>query len=380
MAEAAIDVARLVRTFTELARIDSPSGREGAVAAYCASVLGECGCTVATDDAGERIGSDTGNLYAELPATAGESGSVVLTAHMDCVEPCEGVVVRVEGGVICSDGTTVLGSDDKAGVAAILETVRTLAESGAPHVAVKVVLSIQEELGCLGAKNLSAGSFRKGEPCYVLDGEGRPGTLCLAAPYHYTFEARFTGRASHAGVAPEKGVSAIEAASLAVTRMRQRGFLGAVGQWCASNVGRIEGGGATNVVADSCTMTGECRAIDADDVERVRRGMDAAMNDAARQTGATVEVDWNLEYKGFELSEDDPVVERFRRAVEGIGLAFSVEKSAGGTDANMYVKLGVSPAVVSVGMQNFHATDEKIEVCDLANTARIALALTSPEL
>lgn len=364
---------RLLETFFDLVKLPCPSGHEAQAAAYCKEALEACGCTVEIDDAGEKIGSDTGNLYAVLPGTA--PGSLIMTAHLDCVQPCEGVNPRVEDGVIRSDGTTILGGDDKAGVASILEAVRTLVEEGGSYPTVKVIFSVQEEVGCCGAREFNAGTFEAGEPCYVFDGEGDVGLVCLAAPFHYTFEAHFTGKASHAGVAPEDGISAINAAAAAIEKMRSAGALGAVGEYCASNIGTISGGSANNVVAPDCTLTGECRAIDEDAVERVRASMDDAMHEAALELGATVEVVWNLEYKGFRLSEDAPAVALFNRAARRAGLEPSTVLSAGGTDANMYVNLGVEPVVVSTGMANFHSVDEYLKLEDLNNTARIAIAL-----
>lgn len=364
---------RLLETFFDLVKIDAPSGHEGAAAAYCADALRKCGCTVEFDDAGEKIGSDTGNLYAVLPGTA--EGSVILTAHLDCVQPCEGIQPKVVDGVVYSDGTTILGSDDKSGVAAIIEAVRALSEGAEPHAQVKVVFSLQEEVGCLGAKHLNVGSFESGEPCYVFDSDGEPGTASLAAPYHYTFKAVFTGKASHAGVAPEKGISAIEAASLAVTRMKEAGCLGAVGAYCASNIGTIAGGTADNVVAPECTMTGECRALDEQDVMRVHDEMDAAMRDAAGEMGADVDIVWDLEYKGFCLDGTSRAVQLFETAARRVGLEPALMKSAGGTDANMYINKGVEPLVLSTGMTNFHSVEECIKVVDLENTSRLAIAL-----
>lgn len=364
---------RLLNTFLDLVRMYCLSGHEKQAADYCAEALAACGCTVQIDNAGPKVGSDTGNLYAELPGTAG--GSLVLTAHLDTVGPCEGVNPVIRGGVIYSDGSTVLGGDDKVGVASILEAVRTLAEGSEPYPTVKVIFSIQEETGCLGAGALNAGHFEEGEPCYVFDGDGEPGLATLAAPYHYTFTARFQGRASHAGVAPEKGISAIEMASRAVTLMRERGVLGAVGDYCASNIGTISGGQADNVVAPECALTGECRAVEEDAVKRVHDGMDQSMRDAAEERGGSVDIDWNLEYAGFCLSEDAPAVKLFNAAVASVGLEPATMKSAGGTDANRYIKLGVEPLVVSTGMTNFHALDECLRIEDLENTARIAIAL-----
>ncbi len=364
---------RLLDTFLDLVKLPCPSGREGRAAAYCKVALEECGCTVTIDGAGPKIGSDTGNLYAELAGTA--PGSIILTAHLDCVQPCENVKPRIVDGVVYSDGTTVLGGDDKVGVAAIIETVRTLVEEGGEYPTVKIIFSVQEETGCRGAANFDAASFAPGEPCFVFDDAGDVGGACLAAPYHYTFTARFIGKASHAGVAPEQGVSAIEVACCAVERMRQVGVLGAVGAYCASNIGRISGGSANNVVAPECEMTGECRAVDEADVERVRAGMDAAMRDAAAQLGAQVDVKWELEYPGFKIADDAPIVQMFCNAATRADFTPRTFMSTGGTDANQYVKLGVDPLVVSTGMTKFHSVDECLKVADLENTARLAIAL-----
>ncbi len=364
---------RLLDTFFDLVKLPCPSGHEARAAEYCKEALEACGCRVEIDDAGPKIGSDTGNLYAELPGTT--DGSLIMTAHLDCVQPCEGVDPRIVDGIIRSDGTTILGGDDKAGVASIIEAVRTLTEEGGSYPTVKIILSVQEEVGCRGAKALNAGSFEDHEPCYVFDGEGDVGLACLAAPYHYTFKATYTGKASHAGVAPADGISAINAAACAIEKMRSAGILGAVGDYCASNIGTIEGGSANNVVAPSCVLTGECRAIVEADVKRVFDAMDAAMREAAAQIGTQVDIDWELEYRGFKLNEDAPAVQLFNRAVKRAGLEPATVLSAGGTDANMYVELGVEPLVVSTGMTNFHSVDEYLKVEDLNNTARIAIAL-----
>lgn len=368
-----MDSERLLHTFIDLVRLPCPSGHEAQAVAYCREALEACGCNVVIDDAGAKIGSDTGNLYAELAGNV--PGSIVLTAHLDCVQPCEGVDPQIRDGVIYSDGTTVLGGDDKVGVAAIIETVRTLVEEGGAHPTVKVIFSVQEETGCRGAAHFTAATFESKEPCFVFDDAGDVGGACLAAPYHYTFEARFAGKASHAGVAPEQGVSAIEAAAMAIADMRAGGILGAVGPYCASNIGTIEGGSANNVVAPSCVVTGECRAVERADVERVRESMDACMRESATRTGASVEVDWTLEYPGFSIPEDAPIVQMFSRAAHAAGFEPRTFVSTGGTDANQFVRLGLEPLVVSTGMTNFHSVDECLRISDLEGTAALALAL-----
>ena len=255
---------RLLETFLDLVRIDSPTGSEAACAAYCAGALREIGFDVRFDDSASVTGSDTGNLIALLPGTVGRT--LAFSAHLDCVEPCRGVEARIVDGIVVSAGDTVLGSDDKAGPAAAIETARRLAERGGPRPALKMLFTVQEEVGLVGAKALDPADVGC-DLCLVLDADGAPGGIVIAAPTHYTFFAEFTGRASHAGVAPEKGVSAIRMAADAISHMR----LGRLVAETTANVGSIKGGGATNVIAARCEMTGECRSLDPGTVHAVSR-------------------------------------------------------------------------------------------------------------
>ena len=236
-------------------RIDSPTGHEAACARYCADALLAAGCTIRFDDSASATGSDTGNLIAVLPGSA--PGVLGLSAHMDCVDPCCGVEPRVVGGVIDSVGETVLGADDKVGLAAAIEAIRCLAESGEDHPTVKAIFTVQEEIGLHGAKQLTAADAAC-DLCLVLDADGTPGGIVVGAPTHFTFSAEFTGRAAHAGVQPELGISAIRMAVDAIGRME----LGRLDETTTANVGSIHGGGATNVVTASCSLTGECRSLD----------------------------------------------------------------------------------------------------------------------
>ena len=368
-----MNAQRLLDTFLDLVKIDSPSKHEAGVARYCADALRAAGCKVEIDTGGVEAGSDTGNVYAVLPGTA--PGSIVLTAHMDCVSPCEGVQPIITDGLIHTDGTTVLGGDDKVGDAAIIECVRSLAEGDEPYCTVKIVLTVQEEIGCCGALSLNAGEFEPGEPCFVLDMDGAPGGATVGAPYHYTFSADFIGKASHAGVAPQDGIHAVVAAAKAISLMRERGCLGAYAPFAASNVGHIEGGGANNVIPDACHIAGECRAVDKEVCEANKAAMEQCVADGAASEGAQVEQHWRKEYDGFLLTEEDPAVQMVKAAAQECGLEFWTEVSAGGSDANIYVSRGVAPVVVGTGMTNFHSVTECLKVKDLEDTARMAIAL-----
>jgi len=362
-------MSRVLDTFLDLVRISSPTGHERGVARYAAEALAAAGCTVRYDDSQGQTGSDTGNLIGEFPGTA--SGPVIaLSAHMDCVQPCEGVEPVVEDGIVRSAGPTVLGGDDKAGVAAIIEAVRRLADSDIPHPALRILLTVAEEDGLVGAKALSADDAAA-DVCLVLDADGSVGGIVTAAPTHYTFRALFTGRAAHAGVEPEKGVSAIRMASAAIDRMP----LGRLDESTTANIGTISGGSATNVVAPTCTVTGECRSRDRARVEEVRLALDAALAEGARLFGGQVEVAWDLAYEGFSVSALAESVQLVAAACRELGIEPRLFATGGGSDGNIISALGVETLVLSCGMTKVHTTDEEFAVAELENLASLLVAI-----
>lgn len=356
---------RLLATLLELVRIDSPSGSERAVADWCARELRALGLEVRE---GAPVGGECGNLVGTLAGTA-PGRALTLCAHMDCVQPCEGVEPVVSGGIVRSAGDTVLGADDKAGVAAIVEALRRVRESGRPHADVRVVLTVGEEVGLRGAKELRAGDVA-GDLALVFDADGEVGGVVTASPTHYTFVAQFRGRASHAGVEPEKGRSAIVMASRAVAAMR----LGRLDERTTANVGTIEGGRATNVVAESTRLTGECRSLDEARVEEVRAEMDSVMREAARAGRGSVDVRWTREYSALSMAEDDLAVAMARAACGRAGVRARTYATGGGSDANIIAALGVPTLVLACGMRNVHGTGETIAVADLERCCALAEA------
>lgn len=360
---------RVLDTFLDLVRIDSPSRREANVARYCERALRDMGFSVSFDDSAEKTGSDTGNLIARLEGTS--AGRIALSAHMDCVEPCAGVVPVVEDGVVRSAGDTVLGADDKAGIAAILEGVRSVVESGASRPEIVVVLTTCEELSLLGALHLDEGALGRGDACYVFDAGGAPGTIILGSPRHYEFEARFLGRASHAGAAPEQGLSAIQMAASALSEMQ----LGRLDDASTANVGMIEGGTAVNVVPDACVLKGECRSISVERSEEIRRSITQACERAAAAFGGDVSVRWHLDYEATDYDPHDDIVLRAAAAARAAGLAVQLGNSGGGADANAHVTRGVRAITLGIGMTDYHSVDEHISCEDLEGSARLVEAL-----
>jgi tripeptide aminopeptidase len=359
---------RVLETFLDLVGIDSPTGFEAECATYCADKLRALGFVVRFDDSATQTGSDTGNLIAELPGT--EPGTLAFSAHLDCVEPCRGIQPRIVDGIVASVGETILGADDKAGLAAALEAFARLVQSGEPRPTLKAIFTVQEEIGLVGAKHLSAADASC-DLCLVLDAEGSPGAIVVAAPTHYTFTAEFRGRASHAGVAPEQGVSAIRIAADAIGRLR----LGRIDEATTANIGTIHGGSATNVIPERCDVTGECRSLDRPTVEALKAEMDAALREAADTAGGRVDIAWNREYESFSFAEDDPLVGLVSDACRDAGLAPSTYRTGGGSDANVLASKGVPALALACGMSGVHSTQEQLSIADLLAVTDICVAV-----
>lgn len=353
---------RLLATFLELVRIDSPTHHEAGVARYCVDALTAAGCEVVVDATEAVTGCDTGNVIALLPGT-GAGLTVAVSAHMDTVEPGCGVEPVIgEDRVIRSAGDTVLGADDKVGIAAAIEAIRRVGESGRPHPPMMAVLSVAEEIGLIGAKAMDKSTLADVDLALVLDAvDGEVGGIIVAAPTHYTFTAEFTGKASHAGVAPLEGHSAIVMAARAVCAMD----LGMPDERSTANIGVIEGGVATNVVAPSVRMTGECRSLDAARVEELRESMDSAMRAAAREGGGTVDIAWNTEYLGYSVAETAATYRLVADACGDIGVTAEPCVTRGGADSNVFAEHGVPALALCCGMSGAHSQGESVAIRDL---------------
>jgi tripeptide aminopeptidase len=359
---------RLLTTFLELVRIDSLSLKEADVAAYCKQVLEQAGCSVRFDDSAEQTGSNTGNLIASLSGT--KPGKLYFSAHMDTVSPGEGIEPQVVDGIITATGETILGGDDKGGVAAILELVRTLAENDAPHPEIGILFSVGEEIGLQGAQAMDSSDFA-GEPCFVLDSNGDPGVVIIGAPHHHAFTATFTGKAAHAGVEPEKGVSAIVLASKAVLAME----LGRFDEGTTANVGTITGGSANNIVPDTCVLTGEFRALDEKRLEEVHVQLARAFEEAVAGSEGSVDVVWREEYPGFVALQEDPLVQLVLTAARSLDLVAQTGFTGGGSDANIFSSKGLKPLVLGTGMTGIHGLGEQLAVKDLENLTRLCISI-----
>lgn len=364
-----IDAERLRALFLELVRIDSLSRREGRIAARLAAELRELGAEVEFDGAGAAVGGEVGNLIAHVPgAAAGEP--LLLCAHMDTVEPGTGVVPIVEGDVVRTDGTTVLGGDDKSGIAIVCECVRVCRERGLPHPPLEVVFTICEEVGLLGARHLAVDRVRARRGL-VFDSDAA-GFVFTRAPGSNRVEVVVRGRAAHAGLAPEQGVSAIRVAAEAIAAMR----LGRLDAETTANLGLIHGGRAINIVPDEVRVQGEARSHDPERLAAQCAHMRACFEEAAaRHPGATVEVQVTPLYEPMHVADEAPIMRLLTAAAARVGRTITAAGTGGGCDANILNRRGFEVVNLGTGMQEIHSTREWLRCSDMVAAAEVTLAL-----
>jgi len=351
---------RLVQTFLELVRIDSPSGKEAAIAARLSTLLRELGAEVGPDA--------HGNVIASL---AGEGEPLLLSAHMDTVQPGEGIKPIVEGDLVRTDGTTVLGGDPKAGVTAIVEALRSLREDGTPHRAVEVAFSRGEEIGLVGARHLDYERIAARQ-ALVFDGEGSVANITSEAPSQLTLDLHVVGRAAHAGVEPEKGISAVQIAAEFVTAYPQ----GRHDHETTGNIGLISGGSARNAVPEEVRISGELRSRDAAKLHDLRNRVEETVRRLQLQhPEARLTLEIEDEYGGYKLGPNDPVVGLASAALRRIGLEPRLLASGGGTDGNIFTKKGIAAVVVGLGGDHFHTKSETLSIPNLVDAARFCAAV-----
>lgn len=364
-----VDSGRIVEDFLELVRVDSVSGKERQLADLLKNKLFALGLEVHEDNAGRAVGSDTGNIIGRLPGN-GRGEALLLCAHMDTVEPGHGVKPLVENGVIRSSGDTVLGADDKAGIAAILEALRVVCDKNIEHGGLEIVFTIWEEGGLFGSKNLDYDliTARSG---FVLDSDGPPGTIITRAPSQDRIGATIRGKAAHAGINPEDGINAIQVASHAIAKMK----LGRIDHETTSNIGIVSGGKAINIVPDSVSIQGESRSLDGRKRKLQTAHMCRAIREAASKFGAHADIVAETVYQGFSLGEESNPVRIAVKAAVSLGLNPRLEKTGGGSDANIFNARGIPTVVLGIGMQKVHTTEEYIRVADLVEDARFLVEI-----
>lgn len=352
--------SRVVELFLELVQIDSETKHEQLIAPVLVEKLQALGFDVLQDDAHTRNGHGAGNIIATLKGTL-DVPAIYFTAHMDTVVPGKAIQPQIrEDGYITSDGTTILGADDKAGLAAMLEMARRLQEQHIAHGDIQFIITAGEESGLVGAKELNPAHITA-QYGFAVDSDGKVGGIVVGAPYQAKIEAKIIGKTAHAGVAPEKGISAINVAAKAIANMT----LGRIDEETTANIGRFEGGKATNIVCDEVSILAEARSIDEAKLQAQTTHMKETFEQVASSYGARAEVDVQLMYPGFRVSEKDRVVQVAMEAAQSIGRKPQLGVSGGGSDANIIASFGIPTVNLSVGYEDIHTTNERILIGEL---------------
>ncbi len=353
-----INVARLLDAFLSLVAIDSPSGEEEAISAHLEARLRALGLTAERDA--------MNNVIARLD---GEGEPVLLMAHMDTVMPGRGIKPVIRDGTVYSDGTTILAADDKSGIAVILEVLHVITENQLAHPSIEVAITVSEETGLVGAKNLDT-SRLKARRGISFDVGGPVGIIVTSAPWHNHIDVSVHGKAAHSGAQPEQGISAIVVASDAIMHMP----LGRIDDETTANIGIVHGGVARNIIPEHVHLTGEARSRNLEKLEQQTQRMVTAFEEAAARYGAAIDVHVERAYNGYVLSAEDTMVKCLMAACRSVGVEPVLAGVGGGSDVNVLNQKGFEVVNLGTGMANAHTSEEYVKIADMVTSAQIALA------
>lgn len=384
-----INEERLARTFVELCEIDSPSRKERGVADYLTRTFQELGAaSIVEDHSAAETGSDCGNLIIHIGGNKPGQETIFFACHMDTVEPGCGVKVVRDGDIFTSCGDTVLGSDDKSGIAALIELIRMLRENQIDHGPLELLFTTCEEIGLLGAKGLDCTGLSASYG-YALDSTGID-RIITGAPASNKLKIEVQGIAAHAGLHPEEGISALCMTAEAISRLRW----GRLDEESTANLGLIHGGVATNIIPDRITIEGEVRSHSlhklAEHTEEIRHTFQQVIegwplpptaqgdNDIPGPAPApSVTITIQLEYPAMHLEPHDPVLARVQQAGMLLGRKLEFEIAGGGSDANIFNSFGLPTAIIATGMDKVHTTDERLDLQDLTRLTELLFAIVA---
>ncbi len=365
-----VNKERLINEFLELVQIDSETKNETEIAKVLKVKFTDLGLEVIEDESKEKTGHGAGNLICNLKGTNDNVDTIYFTSHMDTVLPGKSIKPSIKDGYIISDGTTILGADDKAGIAAMLEAIRVLQENEIKHGDLQFIITAGEESGLVGARAFDQ-SLLTAKYGYALDSNGTVGDIIVAAPTQAKLYVVMKGKTAHAGVAPEKGVSAITLAAKAIAKMP----LGRIDSETTANIGSFAGGQQTNIVCDHVEIHAEARSLVPEKMEIQVAKMKKAFETTAEELGGSAEIEVTIMYPGFKQKDGDQVVEVAREAAKSIGRKSELLESGGGSDANIFAGFGIPTVNLAVGYEEIHTTKERIAIDELVKTAELVTAI-----
>lgn len=362
---------RVTEEFLTQVKIDSLSLQEEKMFEYLKKRLENLDVQMSFQDYEvEKIGMKSTNLIVKIPSNAEGARGIFFDAHVDTVEPGLGIKPVVEGEIIKSDGTTILGSDDKAGSSPMVIAIEEILKEDFPHGDLYFLFTSAEEIGLFGVQFLDTSKMHA-DFGFILDSHGSSGGVVIAAPYHYKYEIDIRGRAAHAGIEPEKGISAIKIAAELVRDLPQ----GRINEDTVTNVGLIEGGKATNIIAEECKIRGEFRTQKQEDIPKLVTIFESVVS-AHRKKAEEIKIEIREEYPGFYYEKGSEILSFTEKAIQNAGFTPRFEKTGGGSNTNIYNKNGIKSVTLSCGMSNVHSTDEFIKMDDLEGTLKIILSLS----
>ncbi|MCS7054507.1 MAG: M20/M25/M40 family metallo-hydrolase [Ignavibacterium sp.] len=361
--------SRLIEIFLQVIRINALSQQEKPLADFIYSFLYDLGYNVRIDDSLKYTNSNTGNVICVV----GSGGEFVMTAHMDTARPTENVNPILKEDRITSSGDTVLGVDNREGVAVLLYTLEKIAKEKIPVKDFTVAFTTCEETTLLGSKYLELnGNIKKG---FVFDSGYRPGKFIYSACGAIGFNLKIIGKASHSGIEPEKGINALLVASKAITKIP----IGRIDDETTINIGILKSGSAVNVVPEITEMIGEVRSFNSNKAENYLKFLVKVFQDEALKVNARVEYEYYWDFKPYVIKENSEVYRDIIKAITSVGLVPTPTISLGGSDANSLNENGIQSVNIGIGAQNPHSNDEFVLIEDLIKTAEIALELVKKD-
>lgn len=365
-----VNKERLLANFIHMVETDSVSGRENKMRDLLIAEFTRRGFKIEEDNTGKILGGESGNLLVKIPGNL-DKPPLLFGAHMDTVQPGVGVKAVIgDDGVIRSEGDTILGSDDKSGVAALLEALDIIIENEIAHPPLEFLFTVGEEQSLQGAK-LFDYSKLEAKIGYVLDAGGAPGTIIVKSPCHNITEYIVHGKAAHAGINPEDGINAIKVAACALAKMP----CGRIDEETTCNLAIIEGGTARNIVPGSCHIKGETRSLNRSKMDKLTTELQEIFCTEVEKQNAKAEVRVELAYPEVNLNPEEKVVQLACKAADRIGLKPQITGTGGGSDASIINGRGIPCVNLGVGMTDVHSTEESIKIQDLIDNARLAAAI-----
>ena len=367
-----LNIDTLLKNFFEILKIKSISRNERSLFDFVKDKLEKLGLTVFEDGCGNSFGGNTGNLIATyIPKAIKNNPPIFLSAHLDTVP--HNLIIEpaiIEGSIINNNSSEILGSDDKAAVAAILEALSFIVNNNIPTGIIYIIFTVGEELALFGSRYFDI-KLIDAQYGFVFDSNGPVGTIINRAPFHNRINFTVRGKASHAGLSPEKGINSIKSAALAITNITS----GRVDDETTCNIGIIKGGVETNIVPELTEVNVEARSMNKDKLNKLTNEIIEQFLKASNLFGAKLEYEVLREYDGYEISIDSPVIKIAKYAFSKLGIKPEIKSTGGGSDTNNFNSKGIEAVNLSSGIENCHSADEYIKVEELGKLVKLIIEI-----